>query len=155
MSTIATLCFVVKKQKILLIHKKRGFGEGYWNGPGGKVQAGETYVECVTRELQEEVGITPLNPVNRGILEFYFGNGKTNADWVVHVFIANKYEGEIKESDEARPQWFDIGDIPYESMWEDDKFWLPEVLNGKDIKGKFLFSEDMSTLIEHELDVSE
>lgn len=31
-----------------------------------------------------------------------------------------------------RPQWFDIADIPYEQMWEDDKIWLPELLNGQD-----------------------
>lgn len=31
-----------------------------------------------------------------------------------------------------RPQWFDIKDIPYEQMWEDDKIWLPELLKGQD-----------------------
>lgn len=30
-----------------------------------------------------------------------------------------------------RPQWFDIADIPYEQMWEDDKIWLPELLKGQ------------------------
>ena len=36
----ATLMFVIQDGKILLIHKKRGFGKGKINGPGGQAGAG-------------------------------------------------------------------------------------------------------------------
>lgn len=39
---LATLCYLLKDDQVLLAMKKRGFGEGKWNGPGGKVEKGET-----------------------------------------------------------------------------------------------------------------
>lgn len=39
---VLTLAFVRESTRILLGLKKRGFGQGLWNGFGGKVQPGET-----------------------------------------------------------------------------------------------------------------
>lgn len=41
MAKLLTLCIVRKDSKVLLGMKKRGFGEGCWNGFGGKVTEGE------------------------------------------------------------------------------------------------------------------
>ena len=42
----ATLCFLLRKDEILLAKKKYGFGVGKWNGVGGKVEKGETIEEA-------------------------------------------------------------------------------------------------------------
>ncbi len=42
--------------RVLLIHKKRGLGKGKINGPGGRLEAGETPVQAAVRETREEVG---------------------------------------------------------------------------------------------------
>ena len=141
----ATLCFVMNGNKILLIKKKRGLGKGFWNGPGGKIDLGETAKQAVIRELNEEISITPQDPQCRGILRFYFGK-KPQPDWYVYVFISQSYSGTISESEEAYPQWYPLSEIPYELMWEDDQYWLPLVLAGKSIIGDFVFSEDMKLL---------
>ena len=56
----ATLLLVIKNNKILLIEKKRGLGAGKFNGPGGKLDPGETPLAAAIREVEEELLITPL-----------------------------------------------------------------------------------------------
>ncbi|KAJ2629167.1 hypothetical protein H4R22_003483, partial [Coemansia sp. RSA 1290] len=38
--------------RVLLGLKKRGLGEGLWNGFGGKLETGETLYACAQRELE-------------------------------------------------------------------------------------------------------
>jgi len=146
----ATLCFIVKDGRILLIMKKRGFGKGYWNGPGGKVDNGELPINCAIRELEEEIGVTPLNLKNRGKLEFFMGD---DDNWLVHIFVSDNYNGTIIETEEAIPKWYQINQIPFDKMWDDDKYWLPLVLENKVIQGKFWYANDMKSLINYDIQV--
>jgi len=54
-----TLCLPLKEDQALLAMKKRGFGEGKWNGAGGKIEESESSEEGATRETREEFGIIP------------------------------------------------------------------------------------------------
>ncbi|MGH7234380.1 MAG: DNA mismatch repair protein MutT, partial [Candidatus Saccharimonadales bacterium] len=69
-------------------------------------------------------------------------------DWnqQVVVFSCNEWEGEPIETEEMSPRWFAIKEIPYAEMWADDKYWLPEVLNGRYIKADFYFDENDNLL---------
>jgi len=132
----ATLMFVVQDGKVLLIRKMRGIGKGKINGPGGKIDPGETPDECVVRECQEELHITPLNPVKMGELWFAMSD---IPDIHCHVFMATEFEGTPTPTDEAIPLWTPIEEIPYDEMWEDDQYWLPQMLQGQKFLGKFVF----------------
>ena len=134
--------------RILLGLKKRGFGEGRWNGFGGKVEAGEAIEAAARRELEEETGIVPQGLEKRGILEFAFLGEPEILE--VHVFSTNSFEGEPRESEEMRPEWFHVEKIPYESMWPDDRLWLPLLLAGKNFGGKFVF-DGHSTILDFDL----
>jgi 8-oxo-dGTP diphosphatase len=68
----ATLLFVVRDGEILLIRKKRGLGAGKINGPGGRIEPGETALDAAVRETREELGIEALSPELRGELHFQF-----------------------------------------------------------------------------------
>src|ERR1043165_611084 len=57
----ANLCFVIRGRKILLIRKKRGLGAGKFNGPGGRIEDGETPLASAIRETEEEIGVTPID----------------------------------------------------------------------------------------------
>jgi len=143
----ATLTFVMRGGEVLLIRKKRGLGAGKVNGPGGRLEPGESIVECAIREVEEELGITPLRPTPRGELKFQFRDGYSIH---AHVFTANDFEGEARETDEAIPLWTSLDAIPYAEMWEDDILWLPRVLAGETISGRFLFDDD--AMLDHRLE---
>lgn len=97
------------------------------------------------RETFEEIGIIPKSLQQMAILNFYFSN-KPEWDQQVIVYIAKKWEGKPEESEEMAPKWFDIDEIPYNQMWEDDRFWLPRVLKGIKINADFLFDENQKLL---------
>lgn len=57
----------------------------------------------------------------------------------VHVFRADDFKGEPAESEEMRPQWFDLEKIPFSEMWADDIMWFPMLLQNKKFVGYFKF----------------
>ncbi len=132
----ANLCFIVKDGRVLLIRKKRGLGAGKINGPGGKIEPGETPLQSAIRETQEEIGVTPLGIEERGVLHFQFTDG-----YSLHctVFLARDLQGEPVETPEATPMWYPIDAIPFEEMWADDRHWLPRMLAGSSFHGWFVF----------------
>ena len=128
--------------------KKRGFGEGRWNGFGGKVSPGETIEDAAKREVQEEAGIKIADLYKLGVIEFEF---KGNPEVIeVHIFKSGDFSGEPTESGEMKPRWFHIDEIPFDTMWPDDIHWLPFFLQGKRFKGRFLFGE-ADVILEKEL----
>ena len=143
----ATLLFVVRDGEILLIRKKRGLGAGKINGPGGRIETGETALEAAVREAREEVGVAAIAPAEVGELHFEFVDGYSIH---VRVFHAAGCRGEPCETDEATPSWYGLDDIPYDEMWADDALWLPMMLAGERFRGWFVFDGDR--LVDHRLD---
>lgn len=120
--------------------KKRGFGEGKLNGVGGKVQQGESVEESMVREAQEEIGVEIDQKDLEKVAEinFHFPE-KEGWDNFVHCFVARKWKGEPQESEEMKPFWFKISEIPFEKMWVDDIYWLGRALTGEKLKAEFFF----------------
>ena len=134
-----TLLFVVRDSRILLIHKKRGLGAGKINGPGGRLDDGESPLQCALREVQEEVGVVPTEARECGQLLFQFIDGYSIHVW---VFRADDCAGDAIETDEAVPFWAKLEEIPYSSMWPDDEIWLPLMLEERPFHGRFVFDRD-------------
>lgn len=145
---LATLVFVVRGAEMLLIRKKRGLGAGKINGPGGRLEPGETALECAVRECEEEVYASPTGVRASGRLRFHFVDGY-GLD--VTVFRADDVVGEPRESAEAIPFWARLDALPYDEMWEDDRLWLPHLLAESPFDGRFVF--DGEKMLEHQLDV--
>ena len=142
----ATLLFVVRDGEILLIHKKRGIGAGKINGPGGRLDPGESTLACALREIEEELCVVPTGVSHRGELSFQFTDGYSIH---VSVFQASGCKGEPTETDEARPLWVPVDRIPYEQMWADDEIWLPMMLAGERFEGRAVFDGD--AMLSHEI----
>ena len=142
-----TLCFLVKRDnnskitEVCLGMKKIGFGQGLFVGIGGKIKEDESIEDAVIRETEEEILVKVKDIQKMAETDFRFPH---KPDWsqYVYVYMTENWDGEIGESEEVKPQWFKISDIPYDKMWEDAKYWLPQVLNGEKIKGIFIYGED-------------
>ena len=146
----ATICFVVQghpPQKILLGLKKGGFGEGKYDGFGGKIEAGETPLRAAIRELEEESGLqaAPEGMRYMAHLVFVFP-AKPEWSQVVHAFVTTQWSGTPAESDEMVPTWFDLQDIPYPRMWDDSAYWVARVLSGGRLRGRIVFRPDNATV---------
>jgi mutator protein MutT len=142
----ATLLFLIEDDNILLAMKKRGFGAGHWNGVGGKPDAGESIDQTAIRECREEIQVTPLEIKHVATLDFHFPKDKSDWDQQVIVYTCSKWDGEPVETEEMKPAWFKISDIPYEKMWKDDKYWLPKVLESSFVKASFTFDGDNNVI---------
>src|SRR5581483_4630849 len=97
--------------------------------------------EAVRREGREEFGIEVGELEKHGKIKFIFPE-KPDWDQIVHVFICRNWVGEPQESEEMRPEWFLLSEIPYKLMWWDDQYWLPKVLKGETIEGYFEFDNE-------------
>jgi len=139
-----TLGFIREGDKLLLGLKKRGFGMNRWNGFGGKLQEGETITQAMIREFNEECGVTVTKGEEFGVIDFEF-RGKPDI-LEVHFFRVLEYSGTPTESEEMKPQWFSVKEIPFSQMWSDDPYWMPLFLAGKKFKGKIFFDENDKVL---------
>lgn len=149
---LATLMFVVREGQILLIRKKRGIGAGKINGPGGKFEPGETPLQCVLREVKEELDIEVTDAREMGVLNFSFRCG-TIPEIRCHVFMASSFRGVPAETPEADPFWCPVDQIPYDRMWQDDRYWLPAMLEGKRFNAFFTFEGDR--MLDHSLETED
>jgi len=153
-----TLCYLLDKEnnKILLGMKKRGFGQGKLNGIGGKVEENETIEQAAVREIHEEIGVKiDLNDIKKvAELDFTFPFVEKEKDWdqTVHVFLINKWFGKPVETEEIKPEWHNIDNIPFDRMWKDDPHWLHRVINGEKLKASFVFDEDNESIKEFKVE---
>lgn len=122
-----TVVFPLRDNEVLLGMKKRGFGAGWWNGLGGKLELGETYADSSVRETHEEVGLNIEESDLNHAADIVFRFDGT-VDVVTRAYLATSFTGEPIETDEMRPQWFALSDIPYDTMWPADREWLPQII---------------------------
>jgi 8-oxo-dGTP pyrophosphatase MutT (NUDIX family) len=152
---VFTLLLVVddENEQVLLGEKKTGFGKGFWNGFGGKVEESDpTVLAAALRELEEEACIQALDAKEIGRITFIWIDEPEKPPWLVHIFRADTYSGQERETEEMRPRWFPFDAIPFQQMWADDQHWYPLVLNSKrkNFEGTFNFKE-VTTLVDFEL----
>lgn len=142
----STLCFCIKDDQVLLAMKKRGFGSGKWNGYGGKIQD-ESPKAAAVRELEEESGLVAdkKDLLQVALMRFYFDK---NPVFECFVYTTRSWQNEPAETEEMRPQWYPISNLPFEEMWAADAKWVPLILNGEKIEAEVYFNADGSVVKE-------
>lgn len=142
---IATLAIITRRNQVLLGMKRGGseIGDGTLNGPGGKQDLGETILECLVREVEEEVGIILDPACVEKVAEILFHSGG-NPDFEVHVYRTSIFIGEPHATKSMIPDWYDIDDLPLDRMLESDRTWFSQAVRGEKFRAKVYYREKAS-----------
>lgn len=146
----ATLCYLKKNGQTLMLHrvkKHNDYHQGKYNGLGGKFEHGETPEECVIREIKEESGFEILNPKLHGIISFPLFDGKN--DWLVFLYTATNWRGEIIESLEGNLEWIDDDKLKDLPLWEGDYIFLKWLEENRFFSAKFIYEN--KKLVKHQV----
>jgi 8-oxo-dGTP diphosphatase len=147
-----TLCFLRRAAgdsgEVCLGWKKTGFGVNKWVGIGGKVDdaARETVAQAARRELREEVRVEAGELTKVAELTFLFPH-QPAWNMHTHVYLVRAWQGQPTETEEMRPRWFAVDEIPYAAMWDDAQYWLPRVIAGERLRARF--SYDQANRVDH------
>ena len=135
----ATICHIIGPKGLLLKKATRGVGKGKWNAPGGKVETGETARKSAKREVLEETNLKVKTLTFHGTILFFM-NGSRVLEAKVHVFSTRDFTGTPRSTDEGRVRWFGLARLPFDEMWDDDKYWLGFMLSGSKFDAKFYYA---------------
>jgi 8-oxo-dGTP diphosphatase len=139
---LATVCFMRRNGKVLLQRRAPGrVWAGRLNGPGGKVDPGETPEAAVVREVAEETGVRLVTPIFHGQLDLLFGDPAV-ARLRVFVYTGALGEGRPRGGREGRLRWFAEDRLPYDELWPDMRYWLPIILAGGRVEGACSYDQD-------------
>lgn len=146
MTIEATVCFPVVDDTVLLGEKQRKFAIGYLNGPGGRVEPGDTDIFATNaRETEEEIGIRVKSARKVAEVVFHHARKDELKEMIVHFFIATEWDGVPRESEEMKHlRWYPIADLDYDRFLPGDRLFIPHILLGKFIKATVTYNEDES-----------
>ena len=144
------LSYLSVDEKVLMVKKpirEQDPNSGFYTLPGGKLEDDERgsnprgRLESAIREMQQETGLTLINPRFRGVILFdnlgrTFDNWPNAPDYLVYIFSSVRYSGKlINEGDEGEiPVWIpekdlsnlpkDRGDIKIYEWLKDPRFFM-------------------------------
>jgi len=149
--TKMTVGFLVREGSVLLVEKGRNIGMGKLVGVGGKQDNGETLDETQKRETSEEIKVEIKKMRKAAEIEFVFPHNPKYGGFVTG-YVVEEWKGEPQVTDEAKSvNWYKFDNLPEERMWHDNTIWVPLILSGKNVKGKFVIGAN-DRVTEHTLE---
>ena len=103
-----TGALIQKNDKYLI--GRRGPNEkspGLWEFPGGKIEKGETPIQCIKRELKEELNIN----AEIGDLVTKYSYDYPNVSYLLYFFKVKSYEGDFKIIVHDKLEWVSLNDF--------------------------------------------
>ena len=104
---LTNLCMIRDGTRVL-VEEKTGRDAGGIIFPGGHVDGREPVVDSVIREMKEETGLSIERPKLCGVKEWINEDGSR---YLVFLFTADRFTGELASSDEGRVFWMEKEDV--------------------------------------------
>lgn len=141
----AVKCLLIEDRKIVITKYLKGNKAGYYDIPGGKIEAGETSEDAAIREMKEETGISVSNLTPKGFFEVEYPDRKFTFD----VFIAKEYQGNLQNFEENTSEWINIAELLNKEKILSNVLILDETIN------KALYDETLNFHIKVKVDEEE
>ena len=128
----STVCYLKKDD--LKFNKK--WGQVY-APPGGKSEEGESPLECITREFNEETGLNLVNPRLQGISFWH-----DLVDGIIFVYTAEEYNGKLKlNTEEGTLEWISFENLSFINQFDQNKYFTPFLFKSKVFETKFILDD--------------
>lgn len=138
---LTNMCMICDgKGNVLVQNKKNNPAWSGWNFPGGHVEKGEYVTPSVIREMKEETGLTVESPRLCGIKEFH--TAKDGKRYIVFLYIANRFSGELKSSGEGDVFWYPLSQLPLSEKLIDGFGEMLSVFTSDDVSEVFYERKD-------------
>ena len=112
---LTNMCMLTRADGKVLVQNRIDPNWGGLTFPGGHVEPGESLVDSIVREMQEETGLTIRNPKLIGSKSWMQKDGSR---YLVLLYIATEYEGELHSSEEGDISWMTIEEMRAGKMVE-------------------------------------
>ncbi|MFQ7325074.1 MAG: 8-oxo-dGTP diphosphatase [Streptococcus xiaochunlingii] len=102
---LTNLCMVEDLENGKVVLQYRSPEKNHWSGyafPGGHIEEGESLVESVIREIEEETGLTIMNPHLIAVKNWQLEDG---IRYIVFCYKTTEFTGQLRSSDEGEVSW--------------------------------------------------
>ena len=138
---LSVLCYAVRGERVLMMHRRKEPNLGLWTAPGGKLEWDEAPSEACIREMREETGLAVVRPEMRAVITEV--SPVEHYQWMMFVYVVEQFTGQVGECAEGDLEWVAIDALADLPIPEADRIFGPRVLHwdGKVAQLKFTYDE--------------
>lgn len=133
---LTVLCLIHKNGRYLLQDRIKNDWKGY-TLPGGHIEPGESIVDAVIREMQEETGLTIRHPHLCGVKQFPLEEGR----YIVFLFETEEFEGDLRSSEEGTMHWIDERELSKVNLVEDFEDLIEVMLDDELMEFQYVIAD--------------
>jgi len=148
---LATLVYAVRDEQVLLVRRNSEPNRGLWVAPGGKLERGESPVECAVREMREETGLAIDRPVLRAVMTET--SPRADYQWLTFIFVAWDFDGTFTPAPGVGEfRWVPVDEVTKLPIPPADAIFFPRLLqDGSTFTAKFEYDADLNLLRSQEI----